>query len=117
MDFPGTRNLLSLQKQFLVNGFQFGQHFRFAVAPVDYADVNGVSNGPVHHAYGYFAPVLPPYALLSKVVAKAERPIALMNIFLKNQLDDFGVLRHDYEVTHILVFLIHAARSLRSVAE
>ena len=84
---------------------------------MDYTNVNGVSNGSVHHAYGYFAAVLPPYVLLSEIVAKAECPISLIDIFLKNQLDDFRILRHDYKVTHILIFLIHAACPLCAVAK
>ena len=84
---------------------------------MNYTDVNGVSNSPVHHAYGYFAAVLPPYALFFEIAAKAERPVTFVDVLLENQLDGLRVLRVNHKVTHILIFLIHAACPFQLIAK
>ena len=56
-------------------------------------------------------------ALLSKISTKALRPVSLIEIFLKNQLNDFRFVWVYNKVSYILISLVRAALMLQSVAK
>ena len=114
---PALDDVLRPLKQFHIYDLQVGQNLgRFALAVAQDTDVERIFDNAVNAGGGDFPAFSVVKALLCQIAADTLGAVALINILLENQLDNFGLVRVYSKVTDRLVPLVLPALIFQPVA-